>query len=153
MNWKRFFSLGIVLLSLIAFVSCQKDPVESPNLLLGTWERDYTQFKGPNGEVYEHRWDNNVVVTFKETSATMVYDNSSTIIFGYYYENGVLHYNNVYADLSYDGESATVLNLSNSEMRLLFRGETTPWEETINAGKPDEKKMQVVSEIDVYKRK
>ena len=83
----------------------------------------------------------------------MVYDNSSTIIFCYYYENGVLQYNNVYADLSYDGESATVLNLNNSEMRLLFRSETTPWEETINAGKPDEKKMQVVSEIDVYKRK
>ena len=156
MTAKRLFCLGILLLSLVSFVSCGKDPDVIPNPILGSWELEYTQFKGPNGELYEQKWDHRQVVTFKEATGTMEYifpDNTSTVSFGYYMQNGTLYYNNVYVELSYNGESAQILNLDASEMRILFRGEATPWEETINRGKPDEKKVSVISEIDVYKRK
>ena len=153
---KRIIRLGVLLLGLVALASCGKDPAITPNPILGSWELDYTQFRGPNGELYEQRWDHRQVVTFKEATGTVEYifpDNTSTVSFGYYLQNGTLYYNNVYVELSYNGESAQILNLEGNEMRILFRGENTPWEETINRGKPDEKTVNVVSEVDIYKRK
>ena len=79
-------------------------------------------------------------------------DGTTTIPFGYYLENGVLHYN-AYLDLSYNGESVRIIAIDQSSMRLLYRSQDTPWEETFNPGQEDEKTAQIISEVDIYVRK
>ena len=154
MKLRRFFRLGLLLMGLcLLFQSCGKDPVPAAadNPLLGTWELDHTEFRTAGGESISKTWDYKMTVTFKEKSATVTfvqYEGTSTIPFGYYYENSVLHYN-ANAELSFYGESVKVLNLDNKEMRLLYRSETTPWEEEISKGNT----VEVVSQIDIYLRK
>ena len=141
--------MGLCLL----FQSCGKDPVPAAadNPLLGTWELDHTEFRTAGGESVSKTWDYKMTVTFKEKSATAVFDlgfGTSTVPFGYYYENSVLHYN-ANAELSFDGESAKVLNLDQTEMRLLYRSDSAGWEEEISTGNT----VQVVSQVDIYLRK
>ena len=154
MSFKRIFCLGLLLLGMcVTFQSCEKEPEPTTpkNLLLGTWELDHTEFKTAGGESISKKWDYKMTVTFKETSATAVFDlgfGTSTVPFGYYYENSVLHYN-ANAELSFDGESAKVLNLDQTEMRLLYRSDSAGWEEEISSGNT----VQVISQIDIYLRK
>ena len=136
------------------FQSCHKES-EYINPLLGSWELDHSEYKTPNGELFTRYWDTRQILTFKENSATMDFitdDGTTTIPFGYYLENGVLHYN-AYLDLSYNGESVRIIAIDQSSMRLLYRSQDTPWEETFNPGQEDEKTAQIISEVDIYVRK
>ena len=67
-------------------------------------------------------------------------------------EGDILYYNNPVLALSWEGETVQIQQLTPTEMRLVYRSESTPWTETINPGKPEEVTTQVRRIVDVYVR-
>ena len=158
MNWKRLICSAMLLLGLgMTFQSCVKQ-LEG-NSILGKWEIDRTEFTTASGETISQKWDNRMFLTFESTRATyelMALDGvtpSTSFTFGYMIEGDILYYNNPVLALSWEGEAVQIQQLTPTEMRLVYRAESTPWTETINAGKPEEVTTQVRRIVDVYVRK